>query len=38
MPHEHFKIDFTPKLISQENAKYGNNLMSFELKLKNEIF
>ena len=27
-PHKHFKIDFTPKLSSQQHVKYGSNLMN----------
>ena len=25
--HKHFKIDFTPKISSQQHVKYGSNLM-----------
>ena len=28
MPHKHFKIDFTPKLSSQQHVEYGSNLMN----------
>ena len=27
-PHKHFKIDFTPKLSSQQHVEYGSNLMN----------